>query len=204
MFFTPVSGGLGSRLKQWSVGTTDATRGGGVDLTDPTAPKDLLSGAPIPFCAPEIVDCMGHPGGQARYDGCGVCGGDNCGMNAAGTECINPPVCASVDAAGTCVLAANARLDCATDATGNSSPCGSSVTVQDTVAPILSGVPGPITVTQTAPGGTPVAVPLPTASDTCEGAVAVTSNAPALFPLGTTTAIGAALSTASCPARSPR
>ncbi|MFH0344929.1 MAG: HYR domain-containing protein [Chromatiales bacterium] len=53
--------------------------------------------------------------------------------------------------------------------------------------PVLSNVPGPIQVEQTNLAGTPVTVPLPTATDNCDASVTVTSDAPAVFPLGTTT-----------------
>jgi len=61
------------------------------------------------------------------------------------------------------------------------------ITVVDRTAPVLSGVPGPIVAECAAPGGTAVAVPAPSATDDCDGAVAVSSDAPALFPLGSTT-----------------
>ncbi len=44
-----------------------------------------------------------------------------------------------------------------------------------------------ITVECASPGGTPVTVPLPAADDACEGPVTVVSDAPSLFPAGTTT-----------------
>ena len=58
--------------------------------------------------------------------------------------------------------------------------------MKDNQPPILSNVPAPITVEQTALAGTPVTVPLPTATDNCT-TVTVVSDAPAVFPLGTTT-----------------
>jgi len=60
------------------------------------------------------------------------------------------------------------------------------ITVRDTAPPVFAGVPGPIVVEQTGPSGTSVAVPLPTASDNCGGSVPVSSDAPAVFPRGTT------------------
>jgi len=44
----------------------------------------------------------------------------------------------------------------------------------------------PIVLEQTGPSATSIAVPLPTASDNCGGPVPVLSNAPAVFPRGTT------------------
>lgn len=62
------------------------------------------------------------------------------------------------------------------------------VNVQDTMPPVLGNVPGPIVVGQTGVDGTPATVPLPSGTDNC-GDVALMSDAPALFPLGTTTVI---------------
>lgn len=70
-----------------------------------------------------------------------------------------------------------------------SASCGTSVTVyQDSTAPVLSGVPEPITVTATSQSGAQVSYATPSASDACAGPVPV-SCAPAsgsLFPVGTT------------------
>lgn len=60
------------------------------------------------------------------------------------------------------------------------------VTVEDTQAPVLSGVPADVTVEATGPGGAAFALALPSATDTCEGPVPVSSDAPAVFPLGQT------------------
>ena len=75
----------------------------------------------------------------------------------------------------------------ARDAAGNSATATTTVTVVDTRAPTFTGVPPPMTVEQTGPSGTSVAVPMPSASDTVSGSVAVASNAPAIFPPGRTT-----------------
>jgi uncharacterized repeat protein (TIGR01451 family) len=68
------------------------------------------------------------------------------------------------------------------------------VTVRDTTPPVFVSVPAPITVEQSNPLGTVVAVPLPTATDNCPGPLFVTSDAspfsppqPSLFPPGSTT-----------------
>lgn len=57
----------------------------------------------------------------------------------------------------------------------------------DAVPPTLQNVPGPIVVEQASLAGTPVVVPLPTATDNCDTSVAVVGNAPPVFPLGMTT-----------------
>ncbi len=74
----------------------------------------------------------------------------------------------------------------ATDSDNLFMTCTAPVTVQDAEPPVLSNVPAPIVVEQTALAGTPVAVPLPTAVDNCSVA-SVVSDAPAVFPLGVTT-----------------
>jgi hypothetical protein len=68
------------------------------------------------------------------------------------------------------------------------------VTVRDTTPPVFVGVPAPITVEQSSPLGTLVAVPLPTAIDNCPGPLFVSSDAssfsppqPSIFPPGSTT-----------------
>src|SRR5207247_553771 len=73
------------------------------------------------------------------------------------------------------------------DAAGNSATATTTVTVVDTTPPTFSGVPPPMTVEQAGPSGTSVVVPTPVASDTVSGSVAVSSNAPAIFPPGATT-----------------
>ncbi len=87
---------------------------------------------------------------------------------------------------GPYVLGATSVTLKATDSDGLFGTCTAVVTVKDNQPPILSNVPAPITVEQTALAGTPVTVPLPTATDNCT-TVTVVSDAPAVFPLGTTT-----------------
>jgi hypothetical protein len=74
----------------------------------------------------------------------------------------------------------------ATDASGNVGIATTTVTVVDTKPPVLTNVPAPVTVEQTSHNGTPVPLPLPKATDVCDAAPDVKSNAPAVFPLGTT------------------
>jgi uncharacterized repeat protein (TIGR01451 family) len=61
------------------------------------------------------------------------------------------------------------------------------VTIRDVTAPTLSGVPAPITIEQSSPSGAPLTLAMPTATDNCGGSVAVSSNAPSMFPPGATT-----------------
>lgn len=74
----------------------------------------------------------------------------------------------------------------AMDRAGNTSTAMTSVTVIDTTAPVLANVPAPIQVELEGPAGTPLIVPLPDAADICDVNPQVTSDAPAIFPLGTT------------------
>jgi hypothetical protein len=62
-----------------------------------------------------------------------------------------------------------------------------SVRVVDTTPPVFTSVPAPVTVEQTSPAGTPVTLPPAAATDICDPHPVITNNAPALFPVGTTT-----------------
>jgi hypothetical protein len=75
----------------------------------------------------------------------------------------------------------------ATDASGNVGTATTTVTVVDTTPPVLTNVPEPVSVEQTSRDGAPVELPLPTANDICDALPLVESNAPSVFPLGTTT-----------------
>jgi hypothetical protein len=77
----------------------------------------------------------------------------------------------------------------ATDAHGNTAEASFTITVKDTTAPSISGVPGALEVEATGPDGAVVSFTPPTASDLVDGAVAVhcSKASGATFPLGTTT-----------------
>jgi hypothetical protein len=75
----------------------------------------------------------------------------------------------------------------ATDDAGNVTTATQQVTIMDTTAPTLTNVPAPLTAEQTDLAGTPVTVPLPQVSDICDANPILSSDAPAVFPLGTTT-----------------
>jgi uncharacterized repeat protein (TIGR01451 family) len=70
------------------------------------------------------------------------------------------------------------------------------VTVRDVTPPAFNGIPAPATVEQSGPSGASFTVPLPIAVDNCSGSVAVSSDAPSVFPPGTTTVTFAAVDTA--------
>jgi uncharacterized repeat protein (TIGR01451 family) len=61
------------------------------------------------------------------------------------------------------------------------------IAVLDTTAPTFSNVPAAVVAEQTSPAGAAVSLGVPTATDNCSGSVPVSSNAPAIFPRGTTT-----------------
>ncbi len=64
--------------------------------------------------------------------------------------------------------------------------CTAQVTVSDTMAPTLT-VPADVTAECVAPVGTAVAIGVATATDICDPNVAISNDAPGLFPLGDTT-----------------
>ncbi len=72
------------------------------------------------------------------------------------------------------------------DSDGLSESCMAQVTVSDTIVPTLT-VPTDVTAECAAPVGTPVTIGLATATDLCDPTVAISNDAPALFPLGDTT-----------------
>jgi len=74
-----------------------------------------------------------------------------------------------------------------TDGFGAASSDTVVVTVRDETAPTFSGVPAPVIVEQSSPAGATVTMTMPIGLDNCTGSVAVSSNAPALFPPGATT-----------------
>ena len=77
----------------------------------------------------------------------------------------HPTVVCSPASGASFPLAATTVSCTASDAAGNLATGSFKVTVQDTTAPSLSGVPGTITVAATGPGGAPVPYSLPGATD---------------------------------------
>jgi hypothetical protein len=82
---------------------------------------------------------------------------------------------------GTTVVTWTATDDSLNTASGNQS-----VTVVDTTPPTIVA-PAAVVAECTSPAGTPVAIGTATADDVCWASLTVSSNAPPLFPLGTTT-----------------
>jgi len=71
------------------------------------------------------------------------------------------------------------------DASGNVATTTQKVTIVDTTKPELT-VPAAVTTEQTNHDGTPVEIGAATATDICDADVAITNDAPAVFPLGET------------------
>lgn len=72
------------------------------------------------------------------------------------------------------------------DAKGGTATDSVTVVVTDTTPPVLTNIPAPIVVEQSSPAGASVVVPMPSAIDNC-GSFVLTSDAPPIFPAGTTT-----------------
>jgi hypothetical protein len=103
------------------------------------------------------------------------------------TDAVSGSVAVSSNAPAIFPRGATTVTFTARDAAGNSATATTTVTVADATPPTFSGVPPPITVEQAGPSGTAVVVPTPRATDAVSGSVAVSSNAPAIFPRGATT-----------------
>jgi hypothetical protein len=117
----------------------------------------------------------------------GQCSAANVSVDAGSSDVGGGPITLSQSPAAPYALGATLVTLTATDADGLYTSCQATVTVEDHEPPVLSNVPAPIQVEQTALDGTPVNVPLPTGMDNCATPVVVTSDAPAVFPLGMTT-----------------
>ena len=112
---------------------------------------------------------------------------NNCGPATLGTAtaidpCGNGPVAVTNDAPASFGVGPTTVTWTATDASGNQTPATQTVTVTDTTGPIFTVVP-PDTTISTCSG---VNIGAAFAEDDCGGAVTITNNAPARFPLGTT------------------
>jgi hypothetical protein len=104
-------------------------------------------------------------------------------------ECTDPPV-KSNDAPALFPVATTGVTFTAKDAKDNQASCSADVTVQDTTPPTVSA-PAAVTLECNASGGVPKSDPQvvawlssASASDICEGPLAVTNDAPALFAAG--------------------
>ena len=137
------------------------------DVVDTTAPALTVPAA-------VTVECSG-PSGQAV----------SIGTATATDICDANPVVTS-DAPALFGLGTTTVTWTAKDASGNTATGTQTVTVIDTTPPVLT-VPAAVTVECTGPAGQAVSIGAATATDICDANPVVTSDAPALFGLGTTT-----------------
>lgn len=163
---------LGTTTVQWT-GTDDsgnsATVPQLVTIVD-TAPPTLTAPADI------TAECQG-PGGTTVTLGTPTVD-DLCDPGAVTVAHDAPAVFPS----GTTIVTWTA-----TDGAGNMTSATQSVTILDTIPPTLTP-PGPITAECQGPAGTAVDLGTPIVDDLCDpAAVTVGHDAPATFPLGTTT-----------------
>jgi microsomal dipeptidase-like Zn-dependent dipeptidase len=108
---------------------------------------------------------------------------------ATGTDAVGPVTITS-NAPATFPIGSTTVIWTATDGAGNSSSARQAVTVEDTTAPVITA---PVGVTEEATGSqTTVAIGVATGTDAV-GPVTITSNAPATFPIGSTTVIWTAI-----------
>ena len=91
------------------------------------------------------------------------------------------------DAPATFPLGATTVTWFAMDYSGNTAVCVQLVTVQDTTPPTFTSVPDDVTVEQTSADGALIDIGMATATDICDATPTITNDAPAVFPLGTTT-----------------
>ncbi|MCP3976451.1 MAG: DUF5011 domain-containing protein, partial [bacterium] len=96
----------------------------------------------------------------------------------------NPGV--SNDAPATFPLGTTIVTWTATDSSGNQATAMQSVTITDTTAPAITA-PDDITIECTSPSGENVSLGTPVVTDACDNNPSVSDDAPATFPLGTTT-----------------
>ena len=131
-----------------------------------TTPPSITCPAPITAEATSFAGASVNPGAAVASDTAG-------------------PVTISGPSAGTYPLGTTTLTYTATDQSGNTSSCNSSITVVDTTPPSIT-CPAPITVEATFLSGAFVTPGTATASDIA-GPVTITGPAAGTYPLGTTT-----------------
>ncbi|TLS67300.1 HYR domain-containing protein [Mariprofundus erugo] len=109
--------------------------------------------------------------------------------NATATDLVDGAVAASSNAPASFPVGTTVVIWSATDAAGNTGSATQKVTVVDTTAPVLT-LPANVTAEANGNPGSTVAIGNATATDIFP--VTVTSNAPAVFPLGVTSVIWSA------------
>src|SRR5712691_10901879 len=132
-----------------------------------TTPPSITCPAPITAEATSFAGASVNPGAAVASDTAG-------------------PVTISGPSAGTYPLGTTTLTYVATDQSGNTSSCSSSVTVVDTTPPSIT-CPAPITAEATSPAGAVVAPGAATASDIASVVTVAGPSGAATYPLGTTT-----------------
>jgi hypothetical protein len=111
--------------------------------------------------------------------------------NMSTSDAVDPaPIATCAPASGSTFPVGTTTVHCtATDAAGNQSTGSFSVVVRDTTDPVLSDMPGDMSVTTTNPGGVAVSWPSPSATDAVSGHVGVSCSpdSGSTFPIGATT-----------------
>ncbi|MCX6199667.1 MAG: HYR domain-containing protein, partial [Bacteroidetes bacterium] len=115
----------------------------------------------------------------------GSCTASNVGLGTPTTSDNCSVASVTNDAPSTFPLGSTTVTWTVTDSSGNTSSCGQTVTVLDAELPTITC---PADVTTTGCGATSVTLGTPTTADNCSVAT-VTNDAPALFPLGTTSVV---------------
>ncbi len=177
---TPLSGSV-FPLGDTSVTVTATDASGNSDECMFTVTVADTTGPDV-VCPQDIsVECTGTSGEEVSFT---VTATDVCDLN--------PSVTADPASGTVFTFGETTVTGMSMDASGNTSSCTFTVTVQDTVAPQIQ-CPNDIIVQSEGPGGANVSFTV-TASDICDTAPSVVSSPPSgsLFPVGSTTVVNTA------------
>jgi hypothetical protein len=149
---------------------------------------------PVAVIAPVTspVECSSHAGTPVTFDGSGSHDPDGDTLTYLWTDENAKPAGTTASITPTVPLGTHSYNLQVSDLAGLTSTASAGVTVRDTAAPALSLSTYSITVTlptATATGATVDLSGIASATDVCDPAPAITNNAPALFPAGTTTVV---------------
>jgi len=134
----------------------------------------------------DTVECTSSDGAEVTLDGSGSSDPDGDDLTFAWSATnITFDDAASSTPKATFPLGITTVTLTVTDPSGESDTDDVDITIEDTIAPLLT-IPGNVTVECSTRGGQVVDIGSATGSDAC-GTVAITSDAPSLFTLGTTT-----------------
>ncbi|MDG1766259.1 MAG: HYR domain-containing protein, partial [Flavobacteriales bacterium] len=141
-----------------------------VDTTDPTivCPANITASTSAAFCSANVSVAV-----PVTNDNCSV------------TSLVND-FNATGNASGVYPLGTTAVLWTVSDYNGNTASCSMNITVIDDVAPVITCASDVIASTNLGSCSASIALPSPVATDNC-GLASLIDNAPATFPIGTTT-----------------